>query len=46
MAVQPGVNDFLMLVDSNLGYNKVNAQIRQEATYLVDLSDLSAQPRC
>jgi len=41
-AVQPGVNDFLMLVDSNLGYNKVNAQIRQEATYLVDLSDLSA----
>lgn len=29
--------DFLMLVDSNVGYNKVNERVRQAITYTVDL---------
>jgi hypothetical protein len=41
-AVRPGTNDFLMVVDSNMGYNKVNSNIHEEATYLVDLSDPAA----
>ncbi len=36
-AVRPGVGDFLMVVDSNVGYNKVNPNIRQEIAYDVDL---------
>jgi hypothetical protein len=43
-AVQPGDADFLMVVDSNVGYNKVNPNIRQDLTYSVDLRD-PAQPR-
>jgi hypothetical protein len=37
-AVRPGPNDFLMLVDSNLGYNKVTPNVRRAVTYSVDLS--------
>jgi hypothetical protein len=38
-AVQPGDADFLMVVDSNVGYNKVNPNIRQKLAYSVDLRD-------
>lgn len=38
-SVQPGVADFLMVVDANMGYNKANANIEQSVDYLVDLSD-------
>jgi len=41
-AVQPGPADFLMVVDSNLGYNKVNPNISQAISYTVDLTDPSA----
>jgi hypothetical protein len=41
-AVRPGANDFLMVVDSNLGYNKVNPNIREALAYSVDLNDLRA----
>jgi hypothetical protein len=41
-AVQPGAADFLMVVDSNVGYNKVNPNISQAISYTVDLSDPSA----
>lgn len=33
---RPG--DFLMVVDTNVGYNRASARIRQEAVYQVDLS--------
>jgi hypothetical protein len=36
-AVQPGTDDFLMVVDANVGYNKANARITQAITYTVDL---------
>jgi hypothetical protein len=38
-AVRPGPSDFLMVVDSNLGYNKVNPNIQEALAYSVDLSD-------
>jgi hypothetical protein len=38
-AVQPGVSDFLLVVDANVGYNKVNGHIEQRMAYTVDLSD-------
>jgi hypothetical protein len=41
-AVRPGAHDFLMVVDSNLGYNKVNPNIDEQATYSIDLSDPGA----
>ena len=41
-AVQPGAADFLMVVDTNMGYNKVNARITESISYTVDLSDPSA----
>ena len=41
-AVRPGARDFLMVVDSNMGYNKINPNIHEEADYLVDLSDPGA----
>jgi hypothetical protein len=41
-AVRPGMGDFLMVVDSNVGYNKVNPNIRQEIAYDLDLRDLRA----
>jgi hypothetical protein len=39
-ALKPGDGDFLMLVDSNLGFNKVDALIERQIDYAVDLSDL------
>lgn len=41
-AVRPGANDFLMVVDSNVGYDKVNSFIDQQVLYSADLSDLQA----
>src|SRR5262249_22569635 len=41
-AVRPGKADFLMVVDSNVGYNKVNPNIKEEINYTVDLSDPAA----
>ena len=41
-AIQPGEGDFLMVVDSNLGFNKVNAAVYQSLHYRVDLSNLEA----
>jgi hypothetical protein len=38
-AVQPGASDFLLVVDANVGYNKVNGHIEQRMAYAVDLSD-------
>lgn len=37
-ALLPPNSDAVMIVDANLGYNKVNARIRQTATYNIDLS--------
>jgi hypothetical protein len=36
-ALEHADNDYLMVVDANVGYNKVNARIRQTLTYQVDL---------
>lgn len=36
-ALEQSAGDYLMIVDANLGYNKVNARIRQALTYQVDL---------
>jgi len=41
-SVRPGLADFLMVVDSNLGYNKVNPNIQEAISYTVDLSDPNA----
>jgi hypothetical protein len=41
-AVRPGSSDFLMVVDTNVGYNKVNPNIAQTVKYSVDLSDPKA----
>ncbi|MBK9713244.1 MAG: DUF4012 domain-containing protein [Kouleothrix sp.] len=41
-AVQPGDADFLMVVDSNVGYNKANPNVREQITYTLDLADPSA----
>ena len=38
-AVRPGEADFLMLVDSNLGFNKVDQYIDRSLTYMVNLVD-------
>ena len=35
--MQPGSGDFLALVDSNLGWNKVNGRVEQTLTYTVTL---------
>ncbi|MBC7226459.1 MAG: DUF4012 domain-containing protein [Thermoflexales bacterium] len=37
-ALQPGVGDFLMVVDANVGYNKASAKVLEAVTYEVDLS--------
>jgi hypothetical protein len=39
-AMRPGEGDYLMVVDSNLGFNKVNAVVKTEIEYAVDLTDL------
>ncbi|MBK9944781.1 MAG: DUF4012 domain-containing protein [Kouleothrix sp.] len=41
-ALRPGNADFLMLVDSNIGYNKATASIQQAISYTVDLSTPAA----
>lgn len=38
-AVRPGDGDYLLVVDSNLGYNKASANVAQEIGYAVDLRD-------
>ena len=38
-AVRPGEGDFLMLVDSNLGFSKVDQYIDRSLTYMVNLAD-------
>jgi hypothetical protein len=38
-AVRPGNRDFLMVVDSNVGYNKANASIEQQVVYTVSLNE-------
>jgi len=40
-AVRAGKGDFLMVVDSNIGFNKTNAVIQTSLTYDVDLTDLT-----
>jgi hypothetical protein len=40
-AIQPTGSDYLMVVDSNVGFRKVNPYIRQEVRYAVDLGDRS-----
>jgi len=40
-SVRPGEGDFIMLVDSNIGFNKVDAEISRSLEYFVDLSDTS-----
>jgi len=36
-ALQPGSGDFLMVVDTNMGYNKTNARVQESIAYQVDL---------
>jgi hypothetical protein len=38
-AVHPGVGDFLMVVDSNIGFSKTNAMVETDLTYDVNLTD-------
>jgi hypothetical protein len=40
-AIRPGSGDYLMVVETNLGFNKVNAAIQTRLTYSVDLSNLT-----
>lgn len=37
-AVRPEANDFLMVVDSNIGFNKTNAMVESNLSYNVDLT--------
>jgi hypothetical protein len=41
-AVRPGDGDFLLVTDSNIGFNKTNALVEISLSYDVDLTDLSA----
>jgi hypothetical protein len=43
-AVDPGNGDYIYLVDTNVGFNKVDAVVQRSLAYKVDLSDL-AHPR-
>jgi hypothetical protein len=36
-ALRPTAGDYLMVVDTNVGYNKANARVHQEIVYEVDL---------
>jgi hypothetical protein len=38
-ALRPGTGDFLMVVDTNVGYNKTNAVVTTGISYDIDLSD-------
>jgi hypothetical protein len=40
-ALQIGPGDFLMLVDTNMGFNKVDRRVERSLTYTVDLRDPS-----
>ena len=40
-ALHPGSSDYLYLVDSNVGFNKVDSVIQRSLAYQVDLSDLN-----
>jgi hypothetical protein len=37
-AVRPGADDFLMVVDTNIGFNKTNADVESNLSYDVDLT--------
>jgi hypothetical protein len=39
-SLDPGNGDYLFLVDSNVGFNKVDSVIKRSVSYQVDLSDL------
>jgi uncharacterized protein DUF4012 len=41
-AVRPGEGDFLMVTDTNIGFNKTNAVVDVSLSYDVDLNDTSA----
>jgi hypothetical protein len=41
-AIRPGINDFLMVVDSNVGFNKTNAVVETKLSYDVDLTNLQS----
>lgn len=41
-AVLPGTGDFLMVVDSNVGFNKTNAVVESDISYDVDLTKPSS----
>ena len=41
-ALRPAQGDFLMVVDSNVGFNKTNAVVQTSLSYDVDLTDLAA----
>jgi len=41
-AVRTEGGDYLMVVDSNLGFNKVNAVVKEDLSYAVDLSNLKS----
>lgn len=41
-ALRPAPGDFLMVVDSNVGFNKTNAVVQTNFSYDVDLTDLAA----
>ena len=41
-AVLPATGDFLMVVDSNVGFNKTNAVVESSLSYDVDLTELSS----
>jgi hypothetical protein len=40
-AMHPGESDYLYVVDSNVGFNKVDSVIQRSLVYKVDLSDLT-----
>jgi len=40
-AVRPGKGDYLMVVDSNIGFTKSNAVVDSQVNYWVDLTNLS-----
>ena len=41
-AVRPGNGDFLMVTDTNIGFNKTNAVVTASLSYDVNLTDISA----
>jgi hypothetical protein len=41
-AVRPATGDFLMVVDTNIGFNKTNAMVESSLVYDVDLTRLAA----